>query len=64
MGLHSYAFEYKLILIIVVNCSEYIRVQNVNSIFKYFIHLFIYGLFNDAVSSSDDMALNDRLVSE
>jgi hypothetical protein len=27
-------------------------------------HLFIFGLFNDAVTSSDYMASNDRMINE
>jgi hypothetical protein len=29
-----------------------------------FIHLFIYGLFYDAVSSSDCAELSDRMINE
>jgi hypothetical protein len=44
-----------------INCDTCIRYTSSLGIFSY---LFIYGLYNDAVSSSDCISSNDRMFNE
>jgi hypothetical protein len=44
--------------------SAVLNIKTVIFLYIYFKYLFTYGLFNDAFTSQDHVASNDRIISE